>query len=78
MVTMDFGKRQTIAAYPAEPGDLPHGLDSGAMPNIFDFIPKSYTRQINPVKKLKATNIVCVPTLTSHVIITRKCNESTC
>ena len=26
MVTMDFGKRQTIAASPAEPGDLPHGL----------------------------------------------------
>ena len=28
MVTMDFGKRQTIAASPAEPGDLPHGLDA--------------------------------------------------
>ncbi len=27
MVTMDFRKRQTIAASPAEPGDLPHGLD---------------------------------------------------
>ena len=26
MVTMDFGKRQTIAASPAEPGDLPSGL----------------------------------------------------
>ena len=26
MVTMDFRKRQTIAASPAEPGDLPHGL----------------------------------------------------
>jgi len=26
MVTMDFGKRQTIAASPAKPGDLPHGL----------------------------------------------------
>ena len=28
MVTMDFRKRQTIAASPAEPGDLPHGLDA--------------------------------------------------
>jgi hypothetical protein len=26
MVTMDFRKRQTIAASPAEPGDLPYGL----------------------------------------------------
>ena len=29
MVTMDFRKRQTIAASPAEPGDLPHGLARG-------------------------------------------------
>ena len=28
MVTMDFRKRQTIAASPAEPGDLPHGLEA--------------------------------------------------
>ena len=32
MVTMDFRKRQTIAASPAEPGDLPHGL--GELPGI--------------------------------------------
>ena len=53
-------------------------FDSCAMPNNFDFILKSYPKKINPVKKFKATNIVCVPTLRSDVIITRKCNDDTC
>ena len=34
MVTMDFRKRQTIAASPAEPGDLPHGLGRSSLNQI--------------------------------------------
>ena len=37
MVTMDFRKRQTIAASPAEPGDLPHGLGRSSLNQIPEF-----------------------------------------
>ncbi len=50
MVTMDFRKRQTIAASPAEPGDLPHGL--GALKREISNILSSYVGWYDPFCEL--------------------------
>ena len=69
MVTMDFRKRQTIAASPAEPGDLPHGLAMmEATPNIWSRPWKPWRGIPDDLSDAEAAPLLCAGITTFNAL----------